>query len=478
MTQAVTVRRDGDSFQARMFWLKAAGLLDPAGPIAKVGFESGPGGFDDIWVEYDPPILDQEGKPLRREHIQCKWHVTPDSYGYMQVADPEFINANAHSLLQRALAAQQGHAPQGEGARFRLVTNWRINREDPLRKLVNERSHTLRVDMLYAGATDRSAMGQIRKFWREHLGVDEAELRFLARTLAFSETGDSLEALRERLDLHFRLAGLRRVPSGESAFIYDDVVFQWTAQGRLEFTRGNFRGQCEKEGLLGDAGEGRPRVYGVKSFEHPTDRLEDRCTKVLNLVPNFADRQIRLDADWHGDLYPALKTFLLDAAMHRRARRQVLRDRAPLTARGQNVHERVYDLANIDRALVATTLARRNQRLDQFPFFVGQIAWIAQTAAIITPAILYRPHPLLPRIRQRPLNHKRLTGFNFSPDRQLDPSPIKANQILRAKFVAILPRGSRNASLRESRIDLPETNPIMRTLVSAVGARRVAYGVA
>ncbi|MBN8995367.1 MAG: SAVED domain-containing protein [Rhizobiales bacterium] len=324
MTQAVTVRRDGDSFQARMFWLKATGLLDPAGPIAKVGFESGPGGFDDIWVEYDPPILDQEGKPLRREHIQCKWHVTPDSYGYMQVADPEFINANARSLLQRALAAQRGYASEGEGARFQLVTNWRINREDPLRKLVNERSHTLRVDMLYAGATDRSAMGQVRKFWREHLGIDEADLRFLARTLAFSETGDSLEALRERLDLHFRLAGLRRVPLGESAFIYDDVVFQWAAQGRLEFTRGNFRGQCEKEGLIGEAGEGRPRIYGVKSFEHATDRLEDRCTKVLNLVPNFAERQIRPDADWRLDLYPALKTFLLDAAKEGERLRLVL----------------------------------------------------------------------------------------------------------------------------------------------------------
>ena len=160
--------------------------------------------------------------------------------------------------------------------------------------------------------------------WREHLGIDEAELRFLARTLAFSETGDSLEALRERLDLHFRLAGLCRVPSVESAFIYDDVVFQWAAQGRLEFTRGNFRGQCEKESLLGEAGEGRPRVYGVKSFEHATDRLEDRCTKVLNLVPNFADRQIRPDADWRLDLYPALKTFLLEAAREGERLRLVL----------------------------------------------------------------------------------------------------------------------------------------------------------
>jgi hypothetical protein len=231
-----------------------------------------------------------------------------------QLADPEFINANARSLLQRALAAQRGHAPAGEGARFRLLSNWRIDRADPLRKLVNERSHTLRVDMLYATATDRSAMGQVRKFWREHLDISEADLRLLARTLAFSETGDSLEALRERLDPYFGLVGLRRSPPSESAFIYDDVVFQWVAQGRLEFTRGTFRGHCEKEGLIGEPCKGRPKVYGVKSFEHATDRLEDRCTKVLDLVPSFVDRQIRPEADWHGSVYPALKAFLLDAA--------------------------------------------------------------------------------------------------------------------------------------------------------------------
>jgi hypothetical protein len=46
MTQAVAVRRDGDAFQARIFWRKAACLLDPASPVAMVGFESGPKGFD------------------------------------------------------------------------------------------------------------------------------------------------------------------------------------------------------------------------------------------------------------------------------------------------------------------------------------------------------------------------------------------------------------------------------------------------
>lgn len=314
MTQAVVVARDGAAYQARLFWQKAALLLDPHSHVVKVGFESGANGFDDMWVEYDPPLLDQQGKPLRREHVQCKWHVSPNSYGHASLTDPVFLGATARSHLQRAIKAQRDHSPDGVGTRFRLASNWRIDRTDPLRALVNERSHTLRVDMLFGTATDRSAMGQVRKLWREHLEITEDELRILARTLAFSETSESLDGLRELLDLHFRAVGLKRSPLNESAFIYDEVVYQWAAQGRLEFTRANFRGHCEKESLIGEPGEGRPRVYGVKSFEHATDRLEDRCSKVLNLIPGFLDRQIRPESDWQGTLYPALKVFLLDAA--------------------------------------------------------------------------------------------------------------------------------------------------------------------
>lgn len=314
MTQAVVVARDGAAYQARLFWQKAALLLDPQSPISKVGFESGPSGFDDMWVEYDPPCRDQFGNPLYREHIQCKWHVTPNTYGYASLANPDFLNATARSYLQRALAAQRLHVPARGGTRFKLTSNWRIDREDPLRALVNERSHTLRVDKLFGTKTDRSAMGEVRKLWREHLGITEDELRLLTCTLAFTETSESLDGLRDLLDIHFKAVGLRRSPASESAFIYDEVVYQWASQGRLEFTRANFRGHCEKENLIGEPGEGRPRIYGVKSFEHPTDRLEDRCPKVLNLVPDFLDRQIRPEADWQRTIYPALKDFLLGAA--------------------------------------------------------------------------------------------------------------------------------------------------------------------
>jgi hypothetical protein len=163
----------------------------------------------------------------------------------------------------------------------------------------------------------------VRKAWRDHLSIDEDGLRTLARTLAFGEATDSLDALRDYLDVLFAYVGLRRIPANESAFPYDDLIFQWMAQGRLEFDRKSFQTLCNRENLLGQSEE-RPRIYGVKSFEHPIDRLEQRCDQVLNLVPAFDDRFIRSDADWAVTLYPQLHTFLLAAAQDQVQLRLVL----------------------------------------------------------------------------------------------------------------------------------------------------------
>ena len=315
MTQAVAVRRDGDAFQARIFWRKAACLLDPTSPVMVVGFESGPKGFDDVWVAYaaDGAPGDHEGRPILREHIQCKWHVSINDFGYADLIDPEWINANKFSLLQRARAAQVAHARDGIGARFKLLTNWRIGQADPLRGYINQKSKTLRLKDLFDGTTDRSAAGKVRKLWREHLGIDDQELMLLARTLSLDTDSTSLDDHRDNLDLLFENRGLRRVPVNESSFVYDDVAFQWLAQGRLEFDRKSFRDACKREGLL--AGDSHAHVvFGVKSFEHPFDRLEDRCTVVLDLIPHFDERAIRDQADWATTLYPKLKGFLQTAA--------------------------------------------------------------------------------------------------------------------------------------------------------------------
>lgn len=308
-------RRDGDTFQARLFWKHAARLLDENGPIVKVGFEVGPKSFDDIWVEYDERRgpADQHGQSIRREHQQCKWHSTPNSFGYRQLTDPQFINANAHSFLERARKAQLDFAPRGTGTRFKLVTNWRLERNDPLRDMVSTRSGAIRPERLFGSKTDNSKAGMVRKAWREHLNMNEDELWTLVRTLAFGEVTDSLEDLRETLDMTFRAMGLRRVPANESAFFYDDLVYQWVGQRRLEFDRQSFRDACHREGIL-ETSTPMPKVFGVKSFEHAFDRLEDRCSEVLDLVPVFDERYIRSDTDWSMKLYPELRKFLAKAA--------------------------------------------------------------------------------------------------------------------------------------------------------------------
>src|SRR5450755_3288252 len=82
----------------------------------------------------------------------------------------------------------------------------------------------------------------------------------------------------------------------------------------------------------------------------------------------------------------------IEVVVDRASRRQVFRDRAPLTAGRENVHETVHHLPHDHRALASASLARPDQWFDQSPFVVGQIARISQLAAVVTGAVLARPH--------------------------------------------------------------------------------------
>ena len=119
--------------------------------------------------------------------------------------------------------------------------------------------------------------------------------------------------MRQLLDWIFRAVGLRRVPAHETSFFYDDLVYGWMAQQRQEFDRQTFGDICRREGLLTTAAP-PPRLYGVKSFQHAFDQLEERCVKVLDLLPFFEERFIRSEADWLSQLYPDLRRFLVEAA--------------------------------------------------------------------------------------------------------------------------------------------------------------------
>jgi hypothetical protein len=318
MARANTARRQGDDFQARLFWLRAACLLDPVSPVIKVGYEIGPKSFDDIWVEYDPAKapLDHEGHPINRRHIQCKWHTAAGAFGHDDLIDPGFINAEKFSLLQKAYQAQTRYASDGIGSRFELLTNWRIKHDDALIELVAKESDAINLAKLFDGTTtDASRMGKVRKMWREHLATDHTGLQRVARTLAIVEDTMSLSGLRERLDERFAAVGMQRVPAGETGFIYDDLIVKLAGQGRLEFDRDGFLDMCRRENLLDPRDTPRTTLtIGVRSFMHPIDNLEERCTRSLNLVPYFEGRYIRNPDDWQSKIYPALQTFLTQEA--------------------------------------------------------------------------------------------------------------------------------------------------------------------
>jgi hypothetical protein len=316
MAQAVTARRDGDAFQARVFWLKAARLLDPDSPVVRVGFESGEKSFDDVWVEYAPNRgeRDRHGRHLIRINHQCKWHTAPGTFGFADLINPEFINAAKHSFLQRAHTARGRFSASGTPSRYGLVTNWRIHPDDALRTIVCQRSTAIRTERLFDGTTDRSATGQLRKSWREHLGIDEGELELLAGTLAVAQASDSLDHLRDHLDALFAFVGLRRIPAEESTFPYDNLPFDWMGQKRTEFDRSSFRAACADENLIIGAPQQRRPTYGVKSFVHAIDPIEQRCTVVTDLLRHFEDRFIKDPDAWRAEIYPELRTFLLQAA--------------------------------------------------------------------------------------------------------------------------------------------------------------------
>lgn len=317
MTRANVARRHGDDFQARWFWLKAASLLDPKCHVVKVSYETGPKSFDDIYIEYDPRHApgDQRGDRILRRHWQCKWHTTAGTFGYEDLADPAFINAKSRSFLERANAAQQAHAPDGAGCRFELLTNWRLRDGDPLLDLVRKEHNALDLGLLFDGTGNGSRMGKVRKLWCEHLGLDHAGLELVARTLAISETPESLESLRDRLDDRFATVGMKRIPIGDTGHGYDDLIFKLAAQGRIAFDRSSFKAMCAREGLLDPSGRTeRVVALGIRSFMHPIDNVEERCLELIDFVPLFDARYIRDESDWHARILPSLKDGIIAAA--------------------------------------------------------------------------------------------------------------------------------------------------------------------
>lgn len=84
-----------------------------------------------------------------------------------------------------------------------------------------------------------------------------------------------------------------------------------------------------------------------------------------------------VDTNQRAVVVPAAEIFVQRGAWW-----QVPRDRRPLAPRAQDVDQTIHDLSEVNGPLVATSPRGRDERFDQGPLFVCQIAWMTQPGSV------------------------------------------------------------------------------------------------
>lgn len=319
MVDAVTAPWHGANYQSRVFWENALNLLAPHSCVVEVTFEAnGPKAFDDVVVKYDPPIVRSGSERVAADYHQVKWHVqTGGRFGFADFIDPDFIGAKSVSLLQRLQQARQT-APTG--ANFTFLTTYRIADGDKLAALVSGNDRSLLVEKLFDGTTDRSRMGQVRKLWRDHLGLgsDEA-LREVVRGLRVVENYRSLDELRMQINYRAQVVGLLTYEADKSDFRYDELARQLKARGLSALNREALKQMCADEGLWAPppatAVPDPFRPVAIRSFLGPAADIAGAATEdTLLLTDQFRQRYLNEGRDWQRDIRPNVVSFLREAA--------------------------------------------------------------------------------------------------------------------------------------------------------------------
>ncbi|AWT37323.1 hypothetical protein DM785_16535 (plasmid) [Deinococcus actinosclerus] len=315
MAQAIKPRHEGEYLQARLFWLWVCKLFQPHTSVNQVGFELNDAkSFDDVVVRYRKPIPDGRGAVTAVDYMQVKHHATHrGSVTVASLADPVFIGATSTSLLQKVLAVQRQHAPDGSGCRFILHQPWPIDPNDALAKLVDRDNGHFRLNVLFDGTTDASEMGKVRKSWREHLNVTDDELLLALTPLRLLVDPRTVEQMRDDLNNALVMAGLKPIDARAQAHPYDDLAWKLSAaSSRVEFDRAAVEQLMRQEGLY----VGPPMIrqdarrLGVRSFAPFAMRLEEETDELFCALKHFDGRLIRDRALWRERVYPDLVEFL------------------------------------------------------------------------------------------------------------------------------------------------------------------------
>jgi SMODS-associated and fused to various effectors sensor domain len=315
MTGAIAARTRGDDYQARVFWLHACRLFQEHSAVEEIAYDDPElRYFEDVSLYYRWGVPDERGGNILADHYQVKFHV--DCSGCItwdSLIDPSFLGAKNHSLLQRIQEFQSRYASVKIPFRLYFVSPWGTDSADPLAKLISNQGGELRLGVLFDGGSDRTAMGRIRKSWREHLKVDDEGLRKALEPLRILPRYFDLKVLSELVNVRLGGAGLTPVGDHNQANVYDDLIRKIHQAGRVRFTREQLWEICEQERLCdGTQSQGllRDEVYGIRSFMRWAEHMEDETKSMLCLVRHFDNRRISDPTLWASKVLPEIKTFV------------------------------------------------------------------------------------------------------------------------------------------------------------------------
>lgn len=312
MTQAMHAIQDGYNYQARVFWQYVAKMLTLNSNIAKVGFEDTEiKSFDDIVVEYNQPQPDGRGGFYEKDYIQIKFHRNQTGgLTWESLMDPKFVGATTYSFLQKL---QQAIAQRGENPKCRVILrqHWTVKHDDPLAIIYDNSTGALNLEKLFSEGP-RSKMGKIRNAWKEHLGIDDEELRFILQFVRFTQEKSTLKDLHHDLNTSFSLVGIHPVPHESLTFDYDDLI--WTmhqeAKTGLLFDRAGIIAKLSSHNRFTPLPTpSRSKRLGIRSFLPMAVNLQDQVEAMIALEHHFDDRTIRDPQLWNTHILLELQAF-------------------------------------------------------------------------------------------------------------------------------------------------------------------------
>lgn len=280
----------GHGYQAMVFWKYANQMLREGSEIEAIGYEyKDIKSFDDIVVMYKGEKSFKDCF-IERDYIQVKYHIAQTHYITLDdLMDPRFVNASKYSFMDKVVLAYREKTEDFSKYRFILYTPWNVQQKDPLDKLLDNEYGAFRLEKLFNGTTNNSAMGRIRKKFRDKLKLDDDELRIVLKQVCIWSGSERVYKLEEELNTGFYYNKLKVCSNGVISNQYISMIHRWKKD---ILTAADIMEQCKREGLI--ATEKKEELITIRSFP---SLIEERAAALLDFVPYFDGRYLKDEAD-------------------------------------------------------------------------------------------------------------------------------------------------------------------------------------